>query len=349
MRISNKVKGAALFLALFLAGNAALSFALRPYSGSGAEMWRGFNKKSDVDMVFVGSSQCVCDINPAVVDEVTGLSSYNMGTNMQSIQSSFIAIKEAVNRKNVKSVVLLIDPQTLEMERGSNFRAEQCFVRNLSDTLPVYDRFRTMSIVFDSDFFTKPYSISYFFPWTYDRSSSIGLNIKEKIEGRVLNPDEHRDENGYSPSDVVYSTDFVQSGIEKAKEWSLEHTDLHVLKTIPENLETLKDIASFCNNQGVKLYVVSPPALNNFTYYDYFGYVEFTETVRDTLSEYGLQYYDLALLKDEYFETLSLGNYRDIGHMNNTGSTTFSKIIGNFILDSDKDKDISYMFKELYY
>ena len=349
MRISNKLKGIILFLVIFILGNAALSFALRPYSGSGAEMWRGFAAKDTIDMIYVGSSQCVCDINPAVVDQVTGLSSYNMGTNMQSIQSSFIAIKEAVNRKNAKSVVLLIDPQTLEMERSSNFRAEQSFVRNLSDTLPIYERLRTMSIVFDSDFFTKPYSISYFIPWTYDRSSNVVLNMKEKLQGQILDSTDHRDENGYNPSDDIYDTDFQQSGIEKAKEWSLEHDDLHVLSMVSENLDTLRDIAEFCQAKGVKLYVVSAPAINNFTFYDYDGYVDFTETVSKTLSDYGLTYYDFALVKDEYFETLSVTNYKDIGHMNNTGSTTFSKLIGEFVLNVDKGLDVSYLFKELYY
>ena len=350
MRISKKQIGIIiLFLVIFLLGNAVLSFVLRPFSGSGTEMWKEFNAKEDLEVVFVGSSQCLCDIDPSVTDKYVG-NSYNMGTNMQSIQSSFIAIKEAVNRKKVSKVVLLIDPETMEMERNSNFRAEQCFVRNLSDILPIYDRFRaTLSFVFSRDFFGKPYSVSYFFPWTYDRTSNVALNIKEKIQGQVLDMEGHRDENGYLPSDEVYETDYVPISFEEAKEWSLSHDNVHVLEPCAENIETLRDIAAFCQRKGVQLTVISVPALNTFSYYDYEGYVKFNEQITAILAEFGLGYYDLSLVKDEYYKTLNKSDYRDIGHMNNEGSAKFSKFVGHLVMAVSTDTDVSGWFKELNY
>lgn len=350
MRISKKQIGIiSLFLVIFLLGNAILSFALRPFSGSGTEMWEGFNAQEDLEVVFVGSSQCLCDIDPSVTEKYLG-NSYNMGTNMQSIQNSFIAIKEAVNRKNVEKVVLLIDPETMEMERNSNFRAEQCFVRNLSDTLPIYERFRTtLSFVFSRDFFCKPYSVSYFFPWTYDRTSNVALNVKEKMQGQILDMEGHRDENGYLPSDEVYETDYVPTTFEEAKEWSSSHDNVHVLEPYAENMETLRDIAAFCQKKNVDLYVISVPALNTFSYYDYDGYVKFNENIKELLAEFGLDYYNLALFKDEYYETLNISDYRDIGHMNNAGSAKLSKCVGLLVMTVSADSDVSGWFKELYY
>lgn len=348
MRISKSLMSIIAFLVLFSIGNAVLSFVLRPFSGPGKEMWDGLNAKDNLDMVFVGSSQCMCDINPEIVQENTGLISYNMGTNMQSIQSSYIAIKEAVNRKNVGTVVLLIDPETMEMKRSDNFRAEQCFMRNLSDTLPIYTRFRTtLEFMCSEDFFAKPYSISYLVPWTYDRTSNISLNLKEKINGQILDTEGHRDENGYSPSDVVYSIDVEQTRAEDAMKWSLEAGDLHVLSPNRDNLDTLEDIAQFCHEKNVTLYVVTVPALNTFTYYDYFAYVEFTEAIKETLLKYGLTYYDFNLIKEEYFDTIYVPNYRDIGHMNNDGSTAFSGVMGTFLNKTMAGEDVTYLFKDL--
>ena len=345
MRISNKVKGAALFFALFLAGNAALSFALRPYSGSGAEMWRGFNKKSDVDMVFVGSSQCVCDINPAVVDEVTGLSSYNMGTNMQSIQSSYIALKEAIEKKHICRAVVLIDQDVMEMKRSENFRAEQCFARNLSDNLPFFEGLKSdAAFITDKDFFTKPYSVSYFFPWTYDRISDVSLNINEKMSGQILDEKDHRDENGFYGSDETCEEGSWTVSLDEAKDWSTKSGDLHVLSQNEENMVQLLEIADMCEKNNVTLYVITPPSRSTFAYYDYDGYMAAKENISDNLSKKNIKYYDFNFLKSDYFDTLSEYNYRDDSHMNTEGAGKFSAVLGEFINRLDNGEDVSDMF-----
>ena len=202
MRISKKILVPAAFIIVFILINAALSIVLRPYSGSGSEMWKGFDKKAEIDVIYTGSSLCLCDIDPSFVDKVTGLSSYNMGTNMQSIQSSYFAIKKAHEEKNIRAAVLLVDPDTLEMERTDNQRAEQCFYRNYSDTKPLVTRIKTdIEFVTDPQFIKKSGSLSYFFPWTYDRTSAIGTNIREKINDTILDETNHRDENGFNGSD----------------------------------------------------------------------------------------------------------------------------------------------------
>ncbi len=348
MRISNKWARIVFALALFILVNMAFSYVLRPYSGSGNEMWEGFFSKDKIDMVYTGSSQCLCDINPVKVDEVTGLASYNMGTNMQSLQSSYIALKEAIKQKNISSAVVIIDQDVLEMNRSDNFRAEQCFSRNLSDNLPLLDRIRVdAGFMTDKDFFLKPYSLSYLFPWTYDRTSNIRLNINEKRSNQILDATDHRDENGFYGSDEVCDSSSWQATLEDAKKWSLEAGDLHVLEKNDDNMSVVLDIADMCSQNNVTLYVITVPARSTFTFYDYDGYIAADSYIRENLEPKGVHYYDFNFLKDEYFERLSADNYRDDSHMNTNGANAFSKVLGDVINKLKNNEDVSNMFYDI--
>ncbi len=333
------------FLIVFILINALLSFALRPFSGSGSEMWKGFDDKTDIDLIYTGSSLCLCDIDPASTDKVTGLSSYNMGTNMQSIQSSFFAIQRAVEEKNVKSVVLLIDPETLEMDRTDNHRAEQCFVRNYADTKPFAQRITTgFQFVTDPAFIGKSSSIGYLFPWTYDRTSGIGFNIREKMSGTILDPADHRDANGFYGSDEVLDSDVELKHFNNAERWSIESGDLHVLVPDEKNVKTLEDIAEYCNGHNVKLYVITPPLRTSLTYYEWDSYRAMNDTIRNCLGSYGIDYYNFTLIKEDVFDLYDVSLYRDNTHFNSAGAERFSTLLGEFMLKCDSGEDVSDMF-----
>lgn len=348
MRISKKILLPAVFILIFILINSALSFVLRPYSGSGSEMWKGFENKAKIDVIFTGSSLCLCDIDPSAADKVTGLSSYNMGTNMQSIQSSFFAIRKAREEKNIKTAVLLIDPDTLEMERTDNQRAEQCFYRNYSDTRPFITRIKTdLEFVTGPQFIKKSGSLSYFFPWTYDRTSGIGTNIREKLNGTILDDTNHRDENGFNGSDEALSDDTKLKDFNTAKGSDGSSGSLHVLSPNEENLKTLGDIASYCNDNGIKLYVITPAVRTAFSYYDPESYMETVDTIRSALNKYGIGYYNFTLIKEEYFDLYDISYYRDNTHFNSSGATTFSTLLGEFMVKCDSGEDVSYMFYDL--
>ncbi|MBE5859124.1 MAG: hypothetical protein E7301_03235 [Butyrivibrio sp.] len=345
MRTFKKTAGVIAALVLFVLINSVFSFVLRPFSGSGNEMWEGFFASEKTDMVYTGSSQCLCDINPLAVDEKTGLKSYNMGTNMQSIQSSYIALKEAIEKKHICRAVVLIDQDVMEMKRSENFRAEQCFARNLSDNLPFFEGLKSdAAFITDKDFFTKPYSVSYFFPWTYDRISDVRLNINEKMSGQILDEKDHRDERGFYGSDENCEEGSWTVSLDEAKDWSTKSGDLHVLSQNEENMVQLLEIADMCEKNNVTLYVITPPSRSTFAYYDYDGYMAAKENISDNLSKKNIKYYDFNFLKSDYFDTLSEYNYRDDSHMNTEGAGKFSAVLGEFINRLDNGEDVSDMF-----
>lgn len=348
MRIFKKYKVFLCFVALFIVLNLVLSFALRPYSGSGSEMWRGFADKGQLDMVYTGTSFCLCDIDPSLADEVTGLKSYNMGTNMQSIQSSYIAVKQAIERGGITRAVVGIDPEIMEMDRQDNFRVEACFARNLSDTLTLLKKPAVdVGFVASSDFIGTPSSVLYYFPWTYDRVNNIPLNIREKIHGRILDETDHRDENGHYGSEEQYGEGRHFVDLTNLVEWNQEADDLYDINVLEENFDTLEKIAGLCQKEGVELFVIAFPTTQTLSCYNLECYREYTDRIKKMLSGYGYGYYDYNLAREEYVDVFNLEIYRDNGHLNDRGSEQFSRALGVMVNKFERGEDVDAMFYEL--
>ncbi|RKM59273.1 hypothetical protein D6855_10235 [Butyrivibrio sp. CB08] len=348
MRIFKKYGAFLCFLILFIVINLGMSFALRPFSGSGSEMWRGFANKGQIDMVYTGTSFCLCDIDPALVDAETGLKSYNMGTNMQSIQSSYIALKEAIERGGITKAIVGIDPEIMEMNRQDNFRAEACFVRNLSDTLSPAARVKAgANFVTSKDFIGTPSSVLYYFPWTYDRVSNIPNNIREKLQSQILDMTDHRDENGHYGSDEMYGEGRHFLDLTSVVAWNNEVDDLYYINVRQDNLDTLEDIAKLCKANDVELFVIAFPTTQALSVYRLDSYRDYTDTVKALLSGYGYEFYDYTLAKEEYVDVFNLEIYRDNGHLNNAGTEQFSRALGIMVNKYEAGEDVTEMFYDL--
>lgn len=348
MQTFRKFLGPLCFVLAFILISLGFSFVLRPYSGSGSEMWQGFVRKGSLDMVYTGTSFCLCDIDPAIVDEETGLKSYNMGTNMQSIQSSYTAIKQAIKRGGITRAIVGIDPEIMEMDRADNFRAEACFVRNLSDTLPLPQKLPAdTAFVTSSDFIGTPTSVLYYVPWTYDRVSNISGNIREKLAGKILDETDHRDENGHYGSDEIYGEGRNFVDLTNVIEWNETADNLYDIDILDDNLKTLEDIARLCQKNDVELFVIAFPTTQALSIYKLDSYRDYTNTIREMLSSYGVGYYDYNLAREEYVDVFNLENYRDNGHMNNQGTAEFSKALGIMVNKYENGEDVGSMFYDL--
>ena len=301
MQIFKKYKRVIVFLIMFFAVNQFFSFILIPFSASGYELWHGFEQKKGINCIYTGSSHCICDINPEVVDKATGLVS-----------------------------------EIMEMDRNTNFRADACFQKYMTMTLsPVKKVVSDIEFITCSDFIGTPSSINYFIPWTYDRVSDVGNNIKEKLSGKIIAKAEHRDLNGFLPSDKVYENGDRYVDYDSASKWSSEKSDLHKIEMTDENISTLKDICEICKENKVDLLAITAPFCSAFTYYDFESYTKFGSEIKSILKKYKYQYIDFNYLKKEHFNTIDTSKYRDNGHLNTNGANEFSLILAGILNGND--------------
>ena len=346
MRIFKFLLKTIAFIVLVIIINSLLTFIFKPYLGSSAEMWSTYSTKENLSMVYTGSSQCISGIRPDYIDATTGLVSYNMGTNMQSIHNSKRAMAKAIKEHDIKIVFAVIDFETLSQTRYSNFRAEASFQQAENKTESLGTRLiNDFTFITDKEIINTPGSINYFFPWIYDRDTNIKLNIREKCAGQVLDESGHRDTYGFESSYDVVEDSAIFITLNEARSWSEESKVFSPLYIRPEVREELVEIAELCRENDVQLIAASIPYGNHFSVYKLSDYQAVTNELNEIFSGDNTVYYDFNLIKPEYFE-VKRSYYKDVGHLNIEGATAFSEFLGEFIVTS-QTQDVSDYFYDI--
>jgi len=324
-------------IALLLAANALLCFLLEPFRGSSEEMWRGFAADAQIDTVIAGTSQGLSGIDPSALDEALGSHSYNMSTNMQCFANSLDAIETAYEQRGIKRAVLVLDHEMLDAQRYDNFRADASFHHGKEAILPLSGKIKdALSFVTDPSFIGKPLSITYWFPWIYNRSTDISLNVREKMAGRVLDETNHRLANGFEPSDDVVDQSIPFITMDEADAWDAQNPDLDTLSLSDENRAVLEQIVQFCRTHAITLYAVIAPYPNWLNIYNKDSYLAMDDTLSGIFSGDGVSFTDYNLTSKEDLP-LTTENFKDVGHMNTKGAEIFSSFLGEQIKEAENN------------
>ena len=343
MRIFKIVLKIAFFIALFLAINAVFTFLFTPSSTSSSQMWDLYRAKSDtkLDMIYVGTSACLEDIDPSVVDESTGLVSYNMGTNSQTYVCSKKAIREAIEDHGISQVVFVFDEAYLMENMVHNARAEASFLqaKNKGDSIP--ERLsNTFSYIFAPENVGEVYSLNYFFPWLVNRiQPKNGMFFKEMeiklgiTEAVIADSNNLREEDGFKP--FHYTIDYDKL--------SCEDQTFDASRVSDEALDELREIIEMCKENNVTLNFVVPPYPTATILSWGSSYMDRIEYIKDFLSDYGIGYYDFNLAKSALY--MHNGSYfKDESHNNVAGATAFSRSLGALLFHLSSGENMDYCF-----
>lgn len=336
-KTSGRIVALLLIMALFLLGNGFLNYVFTPYRGSSGEMWM-YYQKAEPEMIYTGSSQCLCGIDPETVDDILRTSSYNMGTNMQSFRSSYVAIRAAVEEKGVRRVVLCVDDEITGLDRTDNFRADASFqrARNANTNRLTAGR-ETLSFLMDEPVLMHTGSINYFFPWSYDRVTDIGQNIKEKRDKKVYDETSHRMITGREPSEEILEDDLTVIGYEEWEEWNQTAGDLEILSLSADSRKELQKIASYCQEKGVELISITLPYPTAFRLYAPESYQKTVEELTELFSAYGFDYRNFNFAKPSFYQ-IDLSEYKDTGHFNTKGALRFSQVLAGYLEMSETER-----------
>ena len=340
-------KCAALFTVLILL-NSALSWLLEPYLGPSEEMWRNFRSQSQIDTIFVGTSQCLQGINPTVLDETHAGHSYNMATNMQSLANSRDAIQTAIREDHIRNAFLVIDHEILDLNRSDNFRADQSYwhAKAITEPTALHRIADDLTFMTSPSFFGKPASLTYLTPWVYNRTASLSLNLKEKLSGRLLQAEGHRTSQGFLPSHEVLSSDISFITWEEAAEWDQTAVSLQDLSISAENVREMERLRDLCAENHVTLTVIVVPYPNWLSVYRLDEYLAADRRIAGIFAEDGFDFYDFNLILPEYFDPSGNENYSDVGHMNEKGANRFSSFLGTFLNARESGEDVRSWFRE---
>ena len=325
MQTSKRIAMVAVFLIAVIAINALLTFLLVPYRGSTEVMWQHYHEKAknEIDTVFVGSSQCHNGIDPSIIDEKTGLHSYNMGTDSQSYYDALLAAKKAIREHEITHVYLTMEYEYL-FDENINDKAEANFSRQLRDQEPFGAALKE-DLQFAAQFHDTAISINYFFPWTsnhvYVTPGTILQNVRNKTGHENAGSGSARLPNGFTPSEG--SLDYNTLGTVVQEETLAGEISQEVLNNLSE-------LSTLCKENGVQLTAITVPIPKSVVLQYGNAYFQLVERLKAFSDEHGFRFYDFNLLKPDHYE-FDRDCFRDYMHLNSAGARAYSEVLANLI------------------
>ena len=290
--------------------------------------WEEFYSLEDnsIDTVFLGSSHSYCTFDPETIDPILGTSSYQMGMPFQHYDSTYFTLSEILNHHKIKTAVVEVYWDMLD----DDFELKQAAMlfqvlknkelenQYIDEVFPLDEKIKYSinALKYQEDYFA------------YQTSE-----LKKKIEAKygVSLPTAQRQEGieqyrsrGYTycdykmlPSELDETNQFRKFD---GKDWQIS--------SVQKNW--LIKIINLCRENDIKLIFVTAPIAN--VSMDYIkNYDVIHNCIADIAAEYDIAYYDYNIInKEEHL--LTLDNFRDDAHLNNSGVEIVSKHFANLLL-----------------
>lgn len=350
MRTSRVIGALCAIVALYVVVNGFLTAALEVYGSASELVWTQYSEQEDVDTLVVGTSYNAHALVPSLLDEAGYGTAFNMATPSQSLEESLIGIRTAYEDHGISRVILnvvgLSSAEDDEARLNAPFLRQRARFATLAQTVSAW-----CEVAFVKGGIAKMGSVMEFFPWEANHvtitPSEIMSNLRMRLNGTGIveaaetsNPGRTFYGAGYGnyEGSADFSSDDVQPLYQKTDDdWKLA----------PNKTESLREICSFCADHDIELYVINTPmpAYSVLSYGDggeyYFAE---QEAVQAVLDEFGLVYYDFAMVKPELVEISHSEYYFDIPHLNETGAENFTRAFTRLLDEVASGRDTRELF-----
>ncbi|UCC43725.1 MAG: tetratricopeptide repeat protein [Candidatus Zixiibacteriota bacterium] len=270
--------------------------AVVPYQhGYTLQRFREAESRSDVDILFIGSSHSYQSFDPAVLARL-GLKTFNIGSGSQAPLNTYYLLHQYYARLNPKLVVLEIYPPMLQLEGLEGFY-------DLAANREIAGDHLWMCLAMKS-----PQAINTLVARVmYDLTHSF-----DDVEQKVMPNQEYR-EGGYVFSKIIYTRDFFGA--------------VRDVRVEEKQVNYLRKIINYVKQHNGDILLVTAPlprkgvaAMTN--------YAEVSHLLESVAGEHGVNYYDfnrtMSLPTLEYF--------RDYHHLNGNGAKVFSYVLADSLL-----------------
>lgn len=279
--------------------------------------YEGFYEQpqNSIDILFLGTSHCYNSFSPEILYQEYGISSYNLGSSMQSTMLSYFWLKEALQYQNPSFVVFEVYnmiPYGYSKPEDVMWNSAEAQIRQAVDYMKWSEvkmecvrELCRQDITMEADSFIFPI-IRYHNRWEELEEADYNLRYLDDLKihkGYKLVKDKAGD-NIYEPLNVGDSD---------------VHGEKDVLIT-----DYVDAIVELCRENEIKLIFVRTP------------YVGASEAEYLQIKEYAMindvEYYDLNL--KEFYRKIDYdidNDNADIGHANVEGATKITAFIGKII------------------
>ena len=349
MQTSNRFKRilkwiAAIAVAVLV--NWMICFAWVPYGSKSEIMWTDYRQAQDIDTVYLGTSLVERSVNPNIIDEELGTSSFNMATPSQSLEDAYLGIEQAIKDHRIKRAVVGVEFADLNRKSEKKtgvFVAEKTKGETPLEALHDW----TTSIDVDTWLWSPQAFSMMFFPWQIQHVGvkKIASNVMMQLDGTSVyeaaeknEPGWHYVGKGFGECDGEYK--YVARP-------NVYYVNYGMLKNATEfdedRMRVVERICDLCTENDVELvFFVNP--LSDFNIIS-FGdnYQVLSDGLKDYVEERGAAYFDFNLARPELFESKD-SYYEDSQHMNIDGANALSASMAKLLGALDAGEEVNGLF-----
>lgn len=272
-------------------------------------------EKNDIDVLFLGSSNCFCTINPLVLYKEYGIAAYNFASSSQPMDISLLYLKEALKCQKPKVVALEVNYISGYYASGIE---ENSLRWGLTDIPLSVDKLKCIYQLhgkIDGEY------LSYVFPILryHERWKEIS-----KQDYVYMGEDKSYWSKGYLYTEETTSEPVDLSGYRsEGSAWLDERA-----------IECLDEMIVLCKENGAELVLFKAPRTEWYQY--------MTEEIESLASQRNIPFVDYNLLVEELNLDMAT-DFRDVNHLNNRGAAKVTSHFGAFLKEhfniSDRRQD----------
>lgn len=299
----------AIILVLLLFGTAAFANQIckAKFTGDSTTIINGFyeEEKNSIDVIFIGSSNCFCTVNPLILYEKYGITAYDFASSSQPMNISLLYLKEALKTQNPKVVAL---EANMLVGNGPENATEAALRWGYTDIPFSIDKLRC---IYQSTGKIDGEYLSYVFPMLFYHNRWKELTKSDYT---------YFAEDKWNPTKGYLMTDEVSESAIDFSDYELEG----IANLDEANLACLDEMIALCRKQGVKLMLFKSPRQEWYSFH--------TKAVDKLAAERGIAYVDYNTLIDEIGlngET----DFRDAEHLNNAGAAKVTEHLGTYLVE----------------
>lgn len=287
-----------------------------------------YSDEKEVDMIFLGSSHSYCTFDPEYFDKNLGIYSYQLGTPLQHPDTSYYMLQEVIKGKNPKNptkVVLEIYWDMLDdrfelkqadmfLEAIQNENLEKEYIKNV---FPLNEKikYNFKPIRYQQDAFAY-----------YNKNLTDFVN-EHKVDRnpKQQNYTEYYKDRGFlytdkeMPDEELYATNQFRNM--DANEWEFDKVQK----------QYIKDLARFCVDNSINLYLVTAPIANKSI-----EYIKDYDVIHNKISDFvedeleNMPYIDYNIVNREE-NLLTNKDFCDDAHLNNKGAVIVQEHFINWL------------------
>lgn len=303
-------------------------------------LWQQFYvHEGEIENLYLGSSHVFCDLNPEILDQLTGKCNFNLSSPNQPLNGSYYLLREADKRNELSHVYL-------EVGHMSFFNDKRLteYLRNWSNTdymqWSLNKAAYMLAIGGGAD-----QVVSILFPYTryreylgrWDYITKV-LDSKKGEDYRTYHWDSDWGIEGNRMRYCNKGFNYSMKIFEDQDKYFRQEAVLKRAALGERSKEYCHMVIAYCQKREIPITLYIAP-INDLELISTRDYDDYVKEIREFAAKYDLMVYDFNLAKDEYLPLQDSKNFKDTGHLNASGANLFTPFFYQVVSGEETDNN----------